>query len=151
MKSSVSEFLLALKSLAAFINDVLPDRFVSHKQSTSVPESQRKNYDADKYGKAYVQKERELLNSGLEPSFAARQAEQFALQQALKIPQPTILQNSISFNPRSAGINGGGVPSNFSGKLNLKIDAQVNKDEFNNFVDFKIHDNNMTQLNLLAE
>lgn len=151
MKSSVSEFLQALKSLAAFINDVLPDRFIPSKQSTSVPESQRKNYDADKYGKAYVQKERELLNSGLEPSAAARQAEQFALQQALKIPQPTILQNSISFNPRSAGINGGGVPSNFSGKLNLKIDAQVNKDEFNNFVDFKIHDNNMMQLNLLAE
>ncbi|MFU1504845.1 hypothetical protein [Aeromonas veronii] len=151
MKSSVSEFLQALKSLAAFINDVLPDRFVSHKQSTSVPESQRKNYDADTYGKVYVQKEKELLNSGLDPSTSARQAEQFALQQALKIPQPTILQNSISFNPRSAGINGGGVPSNFSGKLNLKIDAQVNKDEFNNFVDFKIHDNNMMQLNLLAE
>ncbi|TFF73864.1 hypothetical protein DRM94_14305 [Aeromonas taiwanensis] len=152
MKSSVSEFLQALKALAAFINDILPnDRFVSYKQSTSVPESQRKNYDADTYGKAYVSKERELLNSGLEPSAAARGAEQFALQQALKIPQPTILQNSISFNPRSAGINGGGVPSNFSGKLNLKIDAQVNKDEFNNFVDFKIHDNNMMQLNLLAE
>ena len=60
MKSSVSEFLQALKSLAAFINDVLPnDRFVSNKQSTSVPESQRKNYDADTYGKVYVQKEKE--------------------------------------------------------------------------------------------
>ncbi|MFM4846946.1 hypothetical protein ACEUDP_19790 [Aeromonas caviae] len=151
MKLSVSEFLQALKSLAAFINDVLPDRFIGNKQSTSVPESQRKNYDAEAYGKAYVSKERELLNSDLEPSIAARQAEQFALQQALKIPQPTIPQNSISFNPRSAGINGGGISSNFSGKLNLKIDAQVNKDEFNNFVDFKIHDNNMMQLNLLAE
>ncbi|WP_376867195.1 hypothetical protein AB5G97_11545 [Aeromonas veronii] len=151
MKSSVSEFLQALKSLAAFINDVLPDRFVGNKQSTSVPESQRKNYDAEAYGKAYVSKERELLNSGLEPSIAARQAEQFALQQALNIPQPTIPQNSISFNPRSAGINGGGISSNFSGKLNLKIDAQVNKDEFNNFVDFKIHDNNMMQLNLLSQ
>ncbi|WP_421204813.1 hypothetical protein [Aeromonas sp. 601027] len=151
MKSSVSEFLQALKSLAAFINDVLPDRFVSNKQSTSVPESQRKNYDADKYGKLYVQKEKELLNSGLEPSIAARQAEQFALQQALKIPQPTIPQSAISFNARSAGINGGGISSNFSGKLNLKIDAQVNKDEFNNFVDFKIHDNNVMQLNLLSQ
>ena len=151
MKSSVSEFLLALKSLAAFINDVLPDRFVSHKQSTSVPESQRKNYDAEAYGKAYVSKERELLNTGLEPSIAARQAEQFALQQALKIPQPTIPQSAISFNARGSSFNGGGIPSNFSGKLNLKIDAQVNKDEFNNFVDFKIHDNNMMQLNLLAE
>ncbi len=151
MKSSVSEFLQALKSLAAFINDVLPDRFVSHKQSTSVPESQRKNYDADTYGKAYVSKERELLNSGLEPSAAARGAEQFALQQALKIPQPTIPQSAISFNARGSSFNGGGIPSNFSGKLNLKIDAQVNKDEFNNFVDFKIHDNNMMQLNLLAE
>lgn len=151
MKSSVSEFLQALKSLAAFINDVLPDRFVSHKQSTSVPESQRKNYDADTYGKVYVQKEKELLNSGLDPNAAARQAEQFALQQALKIPQPTIPQSAISFNARGSSFNGGGVPSNFSGKLNLKIDAQVNKDEFNNFVDFKIHDNNMMQLNLLAE
>ncbi|MBS4709295.1 hypothetical protein J4G57_15620 [Aeromonas caviae] len=151
MKSGVSEFLQALKSLAAFINDVLPDRFVSNKQSTSVPESQRKNYDAEAYGKAYVSKERELLNSGLEPSIAARQAEQFALQQALKIPQPTIPQSAISFNARGSSFNGGGIPSNFSGKLNLKIDAQVNKDEFNNFVDFKIHDNNMMQLNLLAE
>lgn len=151
MKSGVSEFLQALKALAAFINDVLPDRFISNKQSTSVPESQRKNYDADKYGKVYVQKEKELLNSGLDPSAAARQAEQFALQQALKIPQPTIPQSAISFNARGSSFNGGGVPSNFSGKLNLKIDAQVNKDEFNNFVDFKIHDNNMMQLNLLAE
>lgn len=151
MKSGVSEFLQALKSLAAFINDVLPDRFVSNKQSTSVPESQRKNYDAEAYGKAYVSKERELLNRGLEPSAAARGAEQFALQQALKIPQPTIPQSAISFNARGSSFNGGGVPSNFSGKLNLKIDAQVNKDEFNNFVDFKIHDNNMMQLNLLAE
>lgn len=151
MKSSVSEFLLALKSLAAFINDVLPDRFVSHKQSTSVPESQRKNYDADTYGKVYVQKEKELLKSGLDPSEAARGAEKFALSQALKIPQPTIPQSAISFNARGSSFNGGGVPSNFSGKLNLKIDAQVNKDEFNNFVDFKIHDNNMMQLNLLTE
>lgn len=152
MKSSVSEFLQALKALAAFINDVLPDRFVSNKQSTSVPESQRKNYDADTYGKVYVQKEKELLNSGLDPSAAARGAEQFALQQALKIPQPTIPQSAISFNARGSSFNGGGnIPSNFSGKLNLKIDAQVNKDEFNNFVDFKIHDNNMMQLNLLAE
>lgn len=151
MKSSVSEFLLALKSLAAFINDVLPDRFISSKQSTSVPESQRKNYDAEKYGKIYVQKEKELLNRGLDPNAAARQAEQFALQQALKIPQPTIPQSAISFNARGSSFNGGGIPSNFSGKLNLKIDAQVNKDEFNDFVDFKIHDNNMMQLNLLAE
>lgn len=151
MKSGVSEFLLALKSLAAFINDVLPDRFVPTKQSTSVPESQRKNYDAEKYGKIYVQKEKELLNRGLDPNAAARQAEQFALQQALKIPQPTIPQSAISFNARGSSFNGGGIPSNFSGKLNLKIDAQVNKDEFNNFVDFKIHDNNMMQLNLLAE
>ncbi|WP_429132490.1 hypothetical protein [Aeromonas dhakensis] len=151
MKSNVSEFLQALKALAAFINDVLPDRFVSNKQSTSVPESQRKNYDADTYGKVYVQKEKELLNNGLDPSAAARQAEQFALQQALKIPQPTIPQSAISFNARGSSFNGGGIPSNFSGKLNLKIDAQVNKDEFNNFVDFKIHDNNMMQLNLLAE
>ncbi|HHQ4730422.1 TPA: hypothetical protein ACSP2R_004160, partial [Aeromonas veronii] len=97
MKSSVSEFLQALKSLAAFINDILPDRFVSNKQSTSVSDSDRNKYDADVYGKAYVQKERELLNSGLEPSIAAKQAEQFALQQALKIPQPTIPQSAISF------------------------------------------------------
>ncbi|UCM47138.1 hypothetical protein [Aeromonas dhakensis] len=150
-KTSISEFLSAIKALAQFINSILPDYFTQNKQSTSVPESQRKNYDADTYGKVYVQKEKELLNSGLDPSAAARQAEQFALQQALKIPQPTIPQSAISFNAHSSNFNGGGIPSNFSGKLNLKIDAQVNKDEFNNFVDFKIHDNNMMQLNLLAE
>ncbi|MDU7779980.1 MAG: hypothetical protein E7J86_12820 [Aeromonas caviae] len=111
-KTSISEFLSALKSLAAFINDLLPDRFIPSKQSTSVPESQRKNYDADKYGKVYVQKEKELLNSGLDPNAAARQAEQFALQQALKIPQPTIPQSAISFNARGSSFNGGGnIPS----------------------------------------
>ncbi|ELM3753210.1 MULTISPECIES: hypothetical protein [Aeromonas] len=152
MKSSVSEFLQALKSLAAFINDVLPDRFVSNKQSTSVPESQRKNYDADKYGKVYVQKEKELLNSGLDPSAAARQAEQFALQQALKIPQPTIPQSAISFNARSSNFNGGGnIPSSFTGKLDLKINAEVNEQGFSKFVDYRI-DNNMQQtINLIAE
>lgn len=152
MKSSVSEFLQALKSLAAFINDVLPDRFVSNKQSTSVPETQRKNYDAEAYGKAYVSKERELLNNGLEPSIAARQAEQFALQQALKIPQPTIPQSAISFNARSSRFNGGGnIPSSFSGKLDLKINAEVNELGFSKFVDYRI-DNNMQQtINLIAE
>lgn len=152
MKSSASEFLQALKSLAAFINDVLPDRFVSNKQSTSVPESQRKNYDADKYGKVYVQKEKELLNSGLDPSAAARQAEQFALQQALKIPQPTIPQSAISFNARSSNFNGGGnIPSSFTGKLDLKINAEVNEQGFSKFVDYRI-DNNMQQtINLIAE
>ncbi|ATP09875.1 hypothetical protein CF134_21595 [Aeromonas salmonicida] len=152
MKSSVSEFLQALKSLAAFINDVLPDRFVSNKQSTSVPESQRKNYDAEKYGKIYVQKEKELLNSGLDPNAAARQAEQFALQQALKIPQPTIPQSAISFNARGSSFNGGGnLPSSFSGKLDLKINAEVNEQGFSKFVDYRI-DNNMQQtINLIAE
>ncbi|MGN4964767.1 hypothetical protein [Aeromonas dhakensis] len=152
MKSSASEFLQALKSLAAFINDVLPDRFVSNKQSTSVPESQRKNYDADKYGKVYVQKEKELLNSGLDPSAAARQAEQFALQQALKIPQPTIPQSAISFNARSSNFNGGSnIPSSFTGKLDLKINAEVNEQGFSKFVDYRI-DNNMQQtINLIAE
>lgn len=152
MKSSVSEFLQALKSLAAFINAVLPDRFVSNKQSTSVPETQRKNYDAEAYGKAYVSKERELLNNGLEPSIAARQAEQFALQQALKIPQPTIPQSAISFNARSSSFNGGGnIPSSFSGKLDLKINAEVNELGFSKFVDYRI-DNNMQQtINLIAE
>ncbi|WP_421269457.1 hypothetical protein [Aeromonas veronii] len=152
MKSSVSEFLQALKALAAFINDVLPDRFVSYKQSTSVPESQRKNYDADTYGKVYVQKEKELLNSGLDPSAAARQAEQFALQQALKIPQPTIPQSAISFNARGSSFNGNGnIPSSFSGKLDLKINAEVNEQGFSKFVDYRI-DNNMQQtINLIAE
>ncbi|WP_429152549.1 hypothetical protein [Aeromonas veronii] len=152
MKSSASEFLQALKSLAAFINDVLPDRFVSNKQSTSVPESQRKNYDAEKYGKIYVQKEKELLNSGLDPNAAARQAEQFALQQALKIPQPTIPQSAISFNARGSSFNGGGnLPSSFSGKLDLKINAEVNEQGFSKFVDYRI-DNNMQQtINLIAE
>ncbi|MEZ6961186.1 MULTISPECIES: hypothetical protein [unclassified Aeromonas] len=152
MKSSVSEFLQALKSLAAFINDVLPDRFVGNKQSTSVPESQRKNYDADKYGKLYVQKEKELLNSGLDPNAAARQAEQFALQQALKIPQPTIPQSAISFNARGSSFNGSGnIPSSFSGKLDLKINAEVNEQGFSKFVDYRI-DNNMQQtINLIAE
>ncbi len=152
MKLSVSEFLQALKSLAAFINDVLPDRFVSNKQSTSVPESQRKNYDAEKYGKIYVQKEKELLNSGLDPSAAARQAEQFALQQALKIPQPTIPQSAISFNAHSSNFNGGGnIPSSFTGKLDLKINAEVNEQGFSKFVDYRI-DNNMQQtINLIAE
>lgn len=150
MKSSVSEFLQALKSLAAFINDVLPDRFISNKQSTSVPAAQRKNYDADKYGKVYVQKEKELLNSGLDPSAAARQAEQFALQAALKIPQTTFKVPSFQDNLVSSRVIRSESVSNFSGKLNLQIDANVNESEFNKFVDFKIKDNNDMQLNLLT-
>lgn len=150
MKSSVSEFLQALKSLAAFINDVLPDRFVSNKQSTSVPAAQRKNYDADKYGKVYVQKEKELLNSGLDPSAAARQAEKFAMQAALKIPQTTFKVPSFQDNLVSSRVIRSESVSNFSGKLNLQIDANVNESEFNKFVDFKIKDNNDMQLNLLT-
>ena len=149
-KTSISEFLSALKSLAAFINDVLPDRFVSNKQSTSVPAAQRKNYDADKYGKVYVQKEKELLNSGLDPSAAARQAEKFALQAALKIPQTTFKVPSFQDNLVSSRVIRSESVSNFSGKLNLQIDANVNESEFNKFVDFKIKDNNDMQLNLLT-
>ena len=136
--------------MAAFINDVLPDRFVSNKQSTSVPAAQRKNYDADKYGKVYVQKEKELLNSGLDPSAAARQAEKFALQAALKIPQTTFKVPSFQDNLVSSRVIRSESVSNFSGKLNLQIDANVNESEFNKFVDFKIKDNNDMQLNLLT-
>jgi len=128
-KTSISEFLSALKSLAAFINDVLP---------------------ADKYGKVYVQKEKELLNSGLDPSAAARQAEKFALQAALKIPQTTFKVPSFQDNLVSSRVIRSESVSNFSGKLNLQIDANVNESEFNKFVDFKIKDNNDMQLNLLT-
>lgn len=151
-KTSISEFLSALKALAQFINSILPDYFTQNKQSTSVPESQRKNYDAEAYGKAYVSKERELLNMGLEPSAAARGAEQFALQQALRVQQPTFKAPSFEDNLVSSRvIRSQPQPSNFSGKLSLKIDTEVNKKGFADFVDYRIQDNNMQTINLLSD
>ncbi|MGL5129418.1 MAG: hypothetical protein ACRC7D_14990 [Aeromonas popoffii] len=150
-KTSISEFLLAIKSLAQFINSVLPNTFTQNKQSTNVSDSDRNKYDADKYGKSFVQKERELLNSGLDPQIAAREAEQFALRQSLKIPQPTFKVPSIEDNfVSSRVIRNESSPSNFSGKLDLKINAEVNKTGFSDFVDYKIDNNNMQQINLIS-
>lgn len=142
-KTSISDFLLAIKSLAQFINSILPDYFTQNKQSTSVSDSDRNKYDADVYGKAYVEQERRLLNSGLDPSAAARGAEQFALQQALRVQQPTFKAPSFEDNLVSSRvIRSQPQPSNFSGKLSLKIDTEVNKKGFADFVDYRIQDNN---------
>lgn len=151
-KTSISDFLLAIKSLAQFINSILPDYFTQNKQSTSVSDSDRNKYDADVYGKAYVEQERRLLNSGLDPSAAARGAEQFALQQALRVQQPTFKAPSFEDNLVSSRvIRSQPQPSNFSGKLSLKIDTEVNKKGFADFVDYRIQDNNMQTINLLSD
>ncbi len=151
-KTSISEFLSALKLLAQFINSILPDYFIQNKQSTSVSDSDRNKYDADVYGKAYVEQERRLLNSGLDPSEAARGAEQFALQQALRVQQPTFKAPSFEDNLVSSRvIRSQPQPSNFSGKLSLKIDTEVNKKGFADFVDYRIQDNNMQTINLLSD
>ncbi|MGU5528860.1 hypothetical protein [Aeromonas caviae] len=151
-KTSISEFLSAIKALAQFINSILPDYFTQNKQSTSVSDSDRNKYDADVYGKAYVEQERRLLNSGLDPSEAARGAEQFALQQALRVQQPTFKAPSFEDNLVSSRvIRSQPQPSNFSGKLSLKIDTEVNKKGFADFVDYRIQDNNMQTINLLSD
>lgn len=151
-KTSISEFLSALKLLAQFINSILPDYFIQNKQSTSVSDSDRNKYDADVYGKAYVEQERRLLNSGLDPSAAARGAEKFALSQALRVQQPTFKAPSFEDNLVSSRvIRSQPQPSNFSGKLSLKIDTEVNKKGFADFVDYRIQDNNMQTINLLSD
>lgn len=151
-KTSISEFLSAIKSLAQFINSILPDYFTQNKQSTSVSDSDRNKYDADVYGKAYVEQERRLLNSGLDPSVAARGAEKFALSQALRIQQPTFKAPSFEDNLVSSRvIRSQSQPSNFSGKLSLKIDTEVNKKGFADFVDYRIQDNNTQTINLLSD
>ncbi|BED99756.1 hypothetical protein ACK30D_05330 [Aeromonas caviae] len=151
-KTSISDFLLAIKSLAQFINSILPDYFTQNKQSTSVSDSDRNKYDADVYGKAYVEQERRLLNSGLDPSAAARGAEKFALSQALRVQQPTFKAPSFEDNLVSSRvIRSQPQPSNFSGKLSLKIDTEVNKKGFADFVDYRIQDNNMQTINLLSD
>lgn len=153
LKTTVSEFIEALKNLAAFINDFVPERFKQNKQSTSVPEDKRKNYDADIYGKSYVQKERELLNSGLEPSAAARQAEQFAQQQSLKIkvPQLGFQPNTINLSPRTlSGGNGYNGPTNFSGSMQVDLKVDVNDGEFGKAVEARIENNNYKQINLIS-
>ncbi|MCK2072441.1 hypothetical protein [Aeromonas caviae] len=151
-KTSISEFLSALKALAQFINSILPDYFTQNKQSTSVSDSDRNKYDADVYGKAYVEQERRLLNRGLDPSEAARGAEKFALSQALRVQQPTFKAPSFEDNLVSSRvIRSQPQPSNFSGKLSLKIDTEVNKKGFADFVDYRIQDNNMQTINLLSD
>ncbi|UTI00882.1 hypothetical protein NJR02_11335 [Aeromonas caviae] len=151
-KTSISEFLSALKALAQFINSILPDYFTQNKQSTSVSDSDRNKYDADVYGKAYVEQERRLLNRGLDPSEAARGAEKFALSQALRVQQPTFKAPSFEDNLVSSRvIRSQPQTSNFSGKLSLKIDTEVNKKGFADFVDYRIQDNNMQTINLLSD
>jgi len=117
-----------------------------------VSDSDRNKYDADVYGKAYVEQERRLLNSGLDPSAAARGAEKFALSQALRVQQPTFKAPSFEDNLVSSRvIRSQPQTSNFSGKLSLKIDTEVNKKGFADFVDYRIQDNNMQTINLLSD
>jgi hypothetical protein len=154
LKNGVSDFVDVMKRLVSFLDSILPDSFKQQIQSSKVKDKDRSNYNSVEYGKAYIEEERRLLNSGMEPSIAAQRAEIFA-QQVSRIIQPP----KLSFTPQNApsnyvmrsSQNTQAIPSNFSGKLVLDVEANVKQQGFSDFVDMRIDNNNLHILNMWGE
>jgi hypothetical protein len=154
LKNGVSDFVDVMKRLVSFLDSILPDSFKQQIQSSKVKDKERSNYDAQSYGRAYIEEERRLLNSGMEPSVAAQRAEIFA-QQVSRIIQPP----KLSFTPQTSpsnyvmrsSQNTQAIPSNFSGKLVLDVEANVKQQGFSDFVDMRIDNNNLHILNMWGE
>ncbi|MGT4069638.1 UNVERIFIED_CONTAM: hypothetical protein I5919_12465 [Aeromonas hydrophila] len=151
LKNGVSDFVDVMKRLVSFLDSILPDSFKKQIQSSKVKDKDRSNYDSTQYGRAYIEEERRLLNSGMEPSVAAQRAEIFA-QQVSRIIQPP----KLSFTPQNAPSNyvmrsSQNAPqaiSNLAGKLVLDVEANVKQQGFSDFVDLRINDNNLKILNV---
>lgn len=151
LKNGVSDFVDVMKRLVSFLDSILPNSFKQQIQSSKVKDKDRSNYDSTQYGRAYIEEERRLLNSGMEPSVAAQRAEIFA-QQVSRIIQPP----KLSFTPQNAPSNyvmrsSQNAPqaiSNLAGKLVLDVEANVKQQGFSDFVDLRINDNNLKILNV---
>lgn len=129
VKSAVQDFAYVVRSVANFIRSFIPDA------PTPTPMSIAQQRTADRQAQT---------------SNWANSATTYGPK--ITIPQPTFKAPSFADNlvSRSA-IRNQPAPSNFSGKLSLKIDTEVNKKGFADFVDYRI-DNNMQQtINLLSE
>lgn len=153
-KEGLQSFIDVMKRLVSFLDSILPDSFKQQVQSSKVKDKDRSNYNSVEYGMAYIEEERRLLNSGMEPSIAAQRAEIFA-QQVSRIIQPP----KLSFTPQNApsnyvmrsSQNTQSIPSNFSGKLVLDVEANVKQQGFSEFVDMRIDNNNLKILNVWGE
>ncbi|MGZ8065756.1 hypothetical protein [Aeromonas salmonicida] len=154
LKTGISDFVDVVQRLVSFLDSVLPEQFKQNIQSSKVKDKDRSNYNSAEYGRVYVEEERRLLNSGMEPSVAAQRAEIFA-QQVSRI----ILPPKLSFTPQTSpsnyvmrsSQNTQAIPSNFSGKLVLDVEANVKQQGFSDFVDMRIDNNNLHILNMWGE
>ncbi|MFQ2290755.1 hypothetical protein ACK323_04455 [Aeromonas enteropelogenes] len=129
VKSAVQDFAYVVRSVANFIRSFIPDA------PTPTPMSIAQQRTADRQAQT---------------SNWANSASTYGPK--ITIPQPTFKAPSFEDNLVSSRvIRSQSQPSNFSGKLSLKIDTEVNKKGFADFVDYRI-DNNMQQtINLLSD
>ncbi|MFM5325251.1 hypothetical protein ACET9W_15645 [Aeromonas veronii] len=127
VKGAVQDFAYVVRSVANFIRSFIPE------QTTPTPLNVAKERTASK-----EQQTSNWLNSGS------------TYGPVISIPQPTFKAPSFQENLVSSRAIREQAPSNFSGKLDLKINAEVNEQGFSRFVDYKIQDNNMHTINLLS-
>ncbi|MGR6759185.1 hypothetical protein ACU6QO_15455 [Aeromonas veronii] len=129
VKSAVQDFAYVVRSVANFIRSFIPDEYIP----TPIDIAQQRTADRQ-----------------AQTSNWANSASTYGPK--ITIPQPTFKAPSFEDNLVSSRvIRSQSQPSNFSGKLSLKIDTEVNKKGFADFVDYRI-DNNMQQtINLLSD
>jgi len=130
LKTGLQDLAYIIKSVADFIRSFLPDEFVP------IPRDQaQQNYKAQ-------QEQTQNWRSG----------STYAPGMQLQIPAvPTIKVPSFADNYVSHRVNQTAYPqSNFSGVLDLRVNAEINELGFSKFVDFKIEDNNTKTINMVA-
>ena len=129
VKGAVQDFAYVIRSVANFIRSFIPDA------PTPTPIDIAQQRTADRQAQT---------------SNWANSASTYGPK--INIPQPTFKAPSFADNLVSSRvIRSQSQPSNFSGKLDLKINAEVNEQGFSKFVDYRI-DNNMQQtINLLTD
>lgn len=129
LKKGLQDFGFVISALADFIRKFIPDEYIP------VPRDQaQQNYKAQ-------QEQTQNWRSG----------STYAPGMQLQIPTvPTIKVPSFADNYISRKNQTVYPQSNFSGTLDLKVNAEVNELGFSKFVDFKIEDNNTKTINMVT-
>lgn len=129
LKKGLQDFGFVISALADFIRKFIPDEYIP------VPRDQaQQNYKAQ-------QEQTQNWRSG--STYAPGMQLQIPTVPTIKVP--SFADNYISRKNQTAY-----PQSNFSGTLDLKVNAEVNELGFSKFVDFKIEDNNTKTINMVT-
>ncbi|MFE8709368.1 phage tail tape measure protein [Aeromonas allosaccharophila] len=125
-KQGLSDLAFVVKSVASFIRSFLPEEYKAPSREVAAANTAARSAQTGNWRDT-------------------------ATTYGPKIQQPTFIPPTFENSLVLRGSRNAGVPtSNFSGTLDLKVNATVNETGFSNLVDFKIDDFNRQQINMVG-